>query len=156
MSSEFEKYITLLEKRLALLRNLAKHFVDCRKDFVSMNIDAMYARIGEMEELCRQIQALTPAIESLWQSCTHKMGTEPRGPAATPEIAEWMDRLRLVMRELGETEAEVGRLNQIHAAYLQRSRKTIHVLMNSLGINALSYAARAEFGAIAGQTSEKG
>jgi len=156
MSFDFESYVSLLENRLSLLRLLAQQYVDCRKDFVSMDIDRMYARIAEQEDVCRQIQALQPGIDSLQQSCAKQLGLDPRDLAGTLEDARWVERLRCVMRELGETQAEVGRLNQIHAAYLQRSRKTIHVLMNSLGLCAVSYAPRMQSAAVRGQTSEKG
>jgi hypothetical protein len=48
------------------------------------------------------------------------------------------------MQEIGKAQAEVGRLNQIHAAYLRRSRRTIHVLMNFIGSYAMTYARPAE------------
>src|SRR5258708_18585645 len=151
MGFEFEKYVVLLERRLSLLRHLAQQYVDCRKDFVSLNIDGMYVRIAEQEDLCRQIQSLHHAIDSLQQTCAKHLGLEPQNLANSAEGAPWAERLRCVMQEMGETQAEVGRLNQIHAAYLRRSRKTIHVLMNSLGINALIYAARMESAPVLGQ-----
>src|SRR5882672_351172 len=111
MNFDFEKFIVLLERRLSLLRLLAQLYVDCRKDFVSMNIDKMYARIGEQEDLCRQIQALHPAIDSLQQTCAKQLGFEPRDLASSPEGAPWAERLRRLMLEMGETQAEVYRLN---------------------------------------------
>jgi hypothetical protein len=156
MSTEVETYIALLERRLTLLRVLAQQFVDCRKDFISMNLDAMYARIAEQEDLCRQIQALHPAIDSLQQTCMKRLGLEPSDADSAPENAAWADRLRRVLQELGEAQAEIGRLNQIHAAYLRRSRRTIHVLMNSLGQCAVTYTPGMESAGVAAQAEEKG
>lgn len=144
MNPEIETYLALLEKRLSLLRLLAQEFVDCRKEFVALDLDGMYRRISEQEELCRQIQRLHPAIHALQQTCAMQLGLESRDGAGNPENAEWGERLSRVMQELAKAQAEVGRLNQIHAAYLRRSRRTINVLMNFIGSYAMTYARPAE------------
>jgi hypothetical protein len=136
---EIEKYLALLEQRLALLRALAQQLAGCRKEFVAMDLDGMYGRISEQEELCRQIQSLHPAIESLQRTCARHLDLTRLQAARQPEDAAWAERLRGVMRELGEAQAEVGRLNQIHAAFLRRSRRTITMLMNFLGNYAVTY-----------------
>ncbi len=156
MRSDIETYVALLERRLSLLHLLAQQFVDCRKDFISMDLDGMYARIAEQEELCRQIQALHPAIDLLQQTCMKHLGLEQPDGANAAENAAWADRLRRVMQELKEAQGEIGRLNQIHAAYLRRSRRTIHVLMNSLGLSAVTYAPAMESAGVALQIEEKG
>jgi hypothetical protein len=59
------------------------------------------------------------------------------------------------MNELGKAQAEVGRLNQIHAAYLRRSQRTINVLMNFIGSHAMTYERPAEYLPPASATVEK-
>jgi hypothetical protein len=140
MSPELETYLAMLEQRLSLLRLLAREFVECRKEFVALDLEGMYRRISEQEELCRQIQRLQPGIRALQQTCAAQLGLGNHGVAATPENAEWANRLSRVMQELACAQAEVGRLNQIHAAYLPRSRRTIHVLMNFVGRYAITYS----------------
>src|SRR5258708_36858351 len=127
MRGEIETYIALLERRLSLLRMLAQQFLDCRKDFISMDLDGMYARIAEQEDLCRQIQALHPAIDRLQRTCVKHLGLEQPDQGNALENAAWAGRLRRVMQGLGEAQTEIGRLNQIHACYLRRSRQTIQV-----------------------------
>jgi hypothetical protein len=144
VSHDLETYLALLERRLSLLRLLAQEFVDCRKEFVALDLDGMYGRISEQEELCRQIQRLQPAIQALQQTCATHLGLEYHGVAGNPENAEWAERLRRVMQDLEKAQAEVGRLNQIHAAYLRRSRRTINVLMNFIGNYAMTYSRPAE------------
>jgi hypothetical protein len=156
MRIEAETYVALLEKRLSLLQMLAQQFVDCRKDFISMDLDGMYARISEQENLCRQIQGLHPAIDLLQQTCMKQLRLKRPDEANAAENAAWAERLRRVMQDLGVAQAEVGRLNQIHAGYLQRSRRTIHVLMNSLGLCAVTYAREMESAGDAAQSGEKG
>ena len=121
-----------------------------------MDLDGMYARIAEQEELCRRIQGLDPAISLLQQTCMRHLGLESPEESNSPENAAWAGRLRQVMKELSEAQTEIGRLNQIHAAYLRRSRRTIHVLMNSLGLNAVTYAPGTGSGGVVAQAGEEG
>jgi hypothetical protein len=144
VNPELEAYLALLERRLSLLRLLAQEFVDSRKEFVALDLDGMYRRISEQEELCRQIQRLHPAIHALQQTCAIQIGMENRRAPGNSENAEWAERLTGVMQEIEKAQAEVWRLNQIHAAYLRRSRRTIHVLMNFIGSYAMTYARPAE------------
>lgn len=156
MNPELETYLALLERRLSLLRLLAQEFVDSRKEFVALDLDGMYRRISEQEELCRQIQRLHPAIHALQQTCAIQIGMENRRAPGNSENAEWAERLTGVMQEIEKAQAEVWRLNQIHAAYLRRSRRTIHVLMNFIGSYAMTYARPAENILPESATVEKG
>jgi FlgN protein len=156
VSHDIETYLELLERRLSLLRLLAREFVDCRKEFVALDLDGMYRRISEQEELCRQIQRLHPAIHALQQTCAVQLGLGNPSAARMMENAEWAERLSRVMQELGKAQAEVGRLNQVHAAYLRRSRRTITVLMNFIGNYAMTYSQPAENILPAPTTAEKG
>jgi hypothetical protein len=155
VNPEIETYLALLERRLSLLHLLAQEFVDCRKEFVALDLDGMYRRTSEQVELCRQIQWLHPAIHALQQTCAIQLGLESRDEAGKAENTEWGERLSRVMQELGKAQAEVGRLNQIHAAYLRRSRRTINVLMNFIGRYAMTYARPAEPMLPASTTVEK-
>jgi flagellar FlgN protein len=140
VNSEIETYLGLLERRLFLLRLLAQEFVDCRKVFVALDLDGMCRRISEQEELCRQIQSLHPAIDSLQRICARQQDHDRLSAGRAPDEIAWAERLRSVMRELGETQAEVRRLNQIHAAFLRRSGRTVNMMLNFLGTYALTYA----------------
>jgi hypothetical protein len=144
VSHDLETYLALLERRLSLLRLLAQEFVDCRKQFVALDLDGMHRRISEQEELCRQIQRLHPAIHALQKTCALHLGLENHGEGGNPDNAEWAERLSRVMQDLAKAQAEVGRLNQIHEAYLRRSRRTISVLMNFIGRYAMTYSRPAE------------
>jgi hypothetical protein len=156
VSGDLDTYLGLLERRLSLLRLLAQEFVDCRKEFIALDLDGMYRRISEQEELCRQIQRLQPAIQTLQQTCATHLGLESGGAAGNAENTERGERLSRVMQDLGKAQAEVGRLNQIHAAYLRRSRRTMSVLMNYIGNYVMTYTLPAENIRPAPTTVEKG
>lgn len=156
MNHDLETFLGLLERRLSLLRLLAQEFVECRKEFVALDLDGMYRRISEQEELCREIQRLQPSIHALQQTCAVQLRLRTQGANGNTENAERAARLGSVMQELEEAQAEVGRLNQVHAAYLRRSRRTIHVLMNFIGIYAMTYSRPAENVPAVPATTERG
>jgi hypothetical protein len=156
VNRDLDTYLELLERLLSLLRLLAQEFVDCRKEFVALDLDGMYRRIFEQEELCREIQRLHPAIHALQQTCAAQLGLGNQVVQGKAENAERAARLERVMKELGEAQAEVGRLNQIHAAYLRRSRRTVQVLLNFIGRYAMTYSRPVESMATAPTTVEKG
>ncbi len=156
MNAETEKYLALLEKRLMLLRALSRQLLDCRKEFVAMDLDGMYSRMTEQEELCRQIQSLHPAIDSLQRKCAAHLGLERREFTVNDQDGEWPGRLSGVLQELKEAQTEVGRLSQIHAAYLRRSGRTIQVLLNFVGNYAITYARPEPTMSAASRHSEKG
>jgi hypothetical protein len=156
VSPEIEKYLRLLEQRLCLLRALAQQLVGCRKEFVAMDRDGMYGRIGEQEDLCRQIQSLDASIELLQGTCVKQLGLAGFDATRKAEDSAGAERLRGVMRELGEVQAEVGRLNQIHAAFLRHSHLTVTTFMNFLENYTLTYARPAETHRPAPRIAEKG
>src|SRR5258708_12497566 len=84
MSFEIDKHVELLELRLFLLRALAEQLKDCRKDFITMDLERMYSRIAEQENLCRQIQSLHPAVASLDRSRARQTESNEVAWPATP------------------------------------------------------------------------
>jgi hypothetical protein len=155
MSADTQKYLELLETHLALLRALAREFVDGRKEFMALDVDGIYRRICEQEELCRQIERLQSAIRSLQQKCAGEFGPGGSVAASHPEDRACAGRVARVLLEIGKAHAEVGRLNQIHAAYLRRSRRTANVLLNFIGSYAMTYSRPGESAAPAPAAMEK-
>jgi hypothetical protein len=139
MSCEPDEYLALLERRLHLLHALARQFVECRGDFIAMNLDGMHGHTAEQESLCGQIRSLQPAIDRLQLACAQQLDLGRPDAVNHPEDAVWVERVREAKRELDKAQVEVGRLNQIHAAYLRRSRRTVNMLMNFYQNYALTY-----------------
>ena len=138
-SPEIERYLTLLETRLSLLRALSRLFADRRKEFISMDLDGIFRCIAEQEELCRRIRSLRPAIETLQNECLRQLDPNRNHESSLSENLEWKDRFRNLMRESKDAREELGRLNQTHAAYLRRCNKTVQALMNFYKNYSLSY-----------------
>ena len=140
MDSDFQTYLSLLERHLSLLRLLAQEFVASRKEFMAFDLDGIYRRIFEQEELCGQIQRLQPGIHSLQQKCATQLGLKTIGGTDLSPNREQGERVARILSEIESARTEVGRLNQIHAAYLRRSRRTANVLMQLVSSLALTYA----------------
>jgi hypothetical protein len=156
MSAEIQTYLELLERHLALLRLLAREFVEGRREFMALDVDGMYRRISEQEELCRQIQRLQPAILAVQQKCAAELGLGGTGAAGSlQENRESTERVARILMEIGKARTELGRLNQIHAAYLRRSRRTANVLLNFIGTYAMTYARPVESAPPAAAALEK-
>jgi hypothetical protein len=117
MNSQVDAHFRLVERQLSLFRLLARQLVDCRAEFVGMDLDGIYKRVAEQEELCRRIEALCPSGMALSQG---------------EESTDDRKKLPLLIRELSDAQAEVHRLNQVQAAYLRRSRKTVDILIRAL------------------------
>ncbi len=128
MTEATSQYVALLEQRVALLRALGQRFVDCRKDFVAMDLDAVYAQIAAQEELCGKIQSIDSALMSLRNTGAGQLDTDSAG------------QFRAVLRDLSEAQAEVAKLNQVHAAYLRRCGRTITLFSNFFRSHSLTYA----------------
>lgn len=94
-----------------------------------MDLDGMYGRIAEQENLCRQIQMTKPFLD-----------LRERAFKGLPQDAASVSRMKNLLRDLREAQAEVFRLNRIQAAYLRRAERTIQVLLNACGSCSLSYA----------------
>jgi hypothetical protein len=140
VNTDLKTYLELLDRHLSLLRLLAQEFVACRKEFMALDVDGIYRRIYEQEELCRQIERLQAAILSLQQKCVSQFGLGSQEAASNPERLEYAKRVAGTLHEIERAREEVGRLNRIHAAYLRRSRKTADVLLNFVGKYAMTYA----------------
>jgi hypothetical protein len=156
MSAEIDQYLSLLNQRLSLLRELAEQLVACRKEFVSMSLEGMYGRIAQQEDICRKIQSLQPAMNLLQPTCSRQLGLKKLDEPPIPGAAAQAKRLRGVLSDLRNIQDEVSRLNQIHAAYLRRCGRTVNMLMNFFRSYSCTYAPSAELMRLAPRIQEKG
>ena len=143
MNEQTPAYIDAIEQRTSMLRALARELVECRKDFVALDTDAMFGRISTQEELCREIRAIDLALATRL-ACAAKAGTPATDSAST-------ERLRAAVAEMQRAQAELAQFNRIHAAYLRRCGRTARLSSNFFRSLALTYTPeRAEFAAPAG------
>lgn len=124
-----EQYFELLERRLALLGNLAGALEASTDALVRLDIERIGQTVGDQERLCGEIRSLDRGIDALQRKCA--TGLETRGEAGT---------LETLLERVAAAQAEVRQLNERHAALLRRSRRTLDAMMNFLRSAGPTYA----------------
>jgi hypothetical protein len=150
VTAETQRYLELLEQRIALLGNLAQSISTASNAFVSFDLDTIENRIAEQQRLCRDLGALSGQIDRVQKQCTtHLTLSVEQIPFATPDPAAV--RLRETLDRLGKAQATVKQLNDAHQVLLRRSRRTVGALLNSYHSFAITYANPAAPRAAAGE-----
>ena len=136
MTSEVQRYLLLLERRLATLRLLAADLDESRSAYVTLDLRAMHQHTSHQENLCTEIRTLDSELHDLKDKLT--------GSAAAGEISSTLGgleaqfdpisarQLHLLMGGLKGIQADVRRLSRVHSELLRRSRRSVNVLLNFL------------------------
>ena len=136
MKSEVQRYLELLERRLATLRMLATDLDESRSAYVTLDLRAMHQHIAHQENLCTEIRILDAELHGLKGKLT--------GLAAAGEIPSTLGyleaqfdpasarQLHLLLGGLKAIQSDVRRLSRVHAELLRRSRRSVNVLLNFL------------------------
>jgi flagellar biosynthesis/type III secretory pathway chaperone len=124
-----EQHIELLERRLALMGELAAAVRASTDALVRLDIEKIHQSVGNQERLCDEIRSLDRGIDAL----RRKWGA---GIAARGEVGE----IDALLGRVAEAQAEVRQLNQRHAALVRRSRRTLDAMLNFLRSAGPTYA----------------
>jgi hypothetical protein len=127
MSKENTTYLELLEQRIELLNTLSASLVAARSAMVAVDIDGLESRIAQQREICVDIQRLDDQMERLQYQCAAHLRMHG-GEESLANSAELED----VLLRLHQAQANVKQLNTAHQALLNRSRRTVTALLNSL------------------------
>jgi hypothetical protein len=137
MKSEVQRYLELLERRLATLRMLATDLDESRSAYVTLDLRAMHQHIAHQENLCTEIRMLDHELHGLKGKIT---GLVAAGeiPSALGDLETQFDpasarQLHLLLGGLKAIQADVRRLSRVHSELLRRSRRSVNVLLNFLG-----------------------
>jgi hypothetical protein len=135
MNSEVQRYLVLLERRLATLRLLATDLDEGRSAYVTLDLRAMHQHTSYQENLCTEIRALDSELNDLKGKLTAVAANEV--PAAISGLEAQFDpasarQLHLLLGGLKAIQADVRRLSRVHSELLRRSRRSVNVLLNFL------------------------
>jgi hypothetical protein len=143
MKQEMEQYFGLLERRLGTLRLVAEGLRDSREAFAELKLDAIHQHVAQQESFLRDFHFLDAQLDALGKKLAADSGVpaDARGLSALEDRLDpaSAQRLRLLLGSLRTIQADVRRLNQVHAALLRRSRRTIDILMNVVGNRTGTY-----------------
>jgi hypothetical protein len=135
MKSEVQRYLLLLERRLATLRLLAADLDESRSAYVTLDLRAMHQHTSHQENLCTEIRTLDAELHELQGKLTGLAAGElPSGLGGLeaqfdPNSAR---QLHLLLGGLKAIQADVRRLSRVHSELLRRSRRSVNVLLNFL------------------------
>jgi hypothetical protein len=145
-SAPQDRYLGLIEQRIALLTSLADALTAARLDVVALDISGLEQRISEQARICTQIRVLDCEVDRLQRQCTGVLSLDGGQNEATG-----MDTLRFrnLLARLDSVQSTVRRLNNQHQVLLRRSRRTANALLSSYQSFAETYGDSAAVHAIA-------
>jgi len=126
MSDDANRYLEMLEQRIALLQSLSGALHAARAAVVSCDIAGFEARITEQETLCGEVIRLDAQLTILRQSCG--ADAQLREPGAN---RRWDEKLRDAFKRLQLAGEAVKQETESHQAVVRRSRRTVTALLNS-------------------------
>jgi hypothetical protein len=136
MKSEVQRYLELLERRLATLRLLAADLDESRTAYATLDLRAMHRHISHQEHLCTEIRMLDTELRDQKGKLS---GVAAAGemPSTLGDLESQLDptsarQLHLLLGGLKAIQADVRRLSRVHSELLRRSRRSVNVLLNFL------------------------
>ena len=143
MTHEVQRYLELLERRLATLRLLAADLDESRSAYVTLDLRAMHQHIAHQENLCAEIRLLDAELQAM-KGKLAELAASGQIPATQSELEAQLDpasarQLQLLLGGLKAIQADVRRLSRVHSELLRRSRRSVNVLLNFLAHYSGSY-----------------
>lgn len=135
MNSDVQRYLILLERRLATLRMLAADLNESRTAYVNLDLRAMHQHTSYQENLCTEIRALDSELNELKGKLTESAAGEATSALSGMETRfdpTSARQLQLLLGGLKAIQADVRRLSRVHSELLRRSRRSVNVLLNFL------------------------
>lgn len=144
MPREIAQLTQTIQAELSLLRELAGDLIACRKSFVGMDLEAIYAHVAKQSALCEKLQLISRERVAAWQA----QFPGHTQPSSEPDLVAWLEsldpeigrRMRELLTQLALAEGEVRNLNHIHTLFLNGSRRTLNVLANALTAFSPTYS----------------
>ena len=136
-NTDTQRYLDLLEQRIAVLGSLAEALTAARQDMVCLDVNGLEARIAQQQDLCWQVCALDIQLDELQTQCANRLAA-----SGTPTCGDNQELGRLLAQTRGLMKTAQGRLkalNTSHQALLHRCRRTTRALLNSYATFADTY-----------------
>jgi chromosome segregation ATPase len=145
MNNETQRYLELLDQRIALLEALAKSLVDARQDVVALDVNGLEARIVQQERLCEQVAALDGQLSGFAKQCLGTLQSEVQSEDnnqlhGQTENARTRAHLADIRAKMQATQHRVKELNATHQLLLRRCRRTAGALLNMYAKFEVTYA----------------
>jgi flagellar biosynthesis/type III secretory pathway chaperone len=143
MDQELNPSFDLLERRLALMRELASLLEQVQTAVVRSDLRGLEGHTVRQRELCEALRQLeSEALEFLRpigvQSRSHNIWAKLPDDAASPHSRQ---RWQTLTQELTQVETQAAQLNRVYGALLRRAQRTLQIFMRLLASSANTYIA---------------
>lgn len=140
MDQELTTSLQLLERRLALMQDLANSLEQVQTAVVRSDlggINGHTARQGELCEALRQLESEAVQIRNPIGGVLPKQNIWAQLPEdVSPQVRE---RWQTLAQELTQVELRVVQLNRVYGALLRRAQRTLSIFMRVLASSANTY-----------------
>jgi flagellar biosynthesis/type III secretory pathway chaperone len=144
MDQELTTSFGLLERRLALMRELASSLEQVQTAVVRSDLRGINGHTARQRELWAALRQLEtealgrpPRNPIAEQSREQKIWVQLPEDAVSPQVRQ---RWKALAQELTQVEMRVSQLNQVYGALLRRARRTLQIFMRVLASSAITYA----------------
>ena len=141
MDQELKPSFELLERRVALMRELANSLEQVQTAVVHSDLRGIDGHTVRQQELCESLRQLerealgfrTPVED---QSRKLNLWAQLPGDAVSSQVRE---RWQTLAQELTQVEMRVSQLNRVYGALLRRAQRTLQIFMRVLASSANTY-----------------
>jgi hypothetical protein len=144
MDLELTTSFGLLERRLALMRELAGSLEQVQTAVVRSDLGGIEGHTARQRKLCEALRQLeNEAVRCLPGDAIIRGSRKQKVWVQLPEhsvSAPLQMRWKALGQELTEVEAQAAQLNQVYGALLRRARLTLRIFMRVLASSANTYA----------------
>ena len=137
MDQELYLSFERVERRLALMRELAGMLEQTQAALLASDLERIEAHTVRQRELCDALRLLEAPGTSPGKDAPRKRTRVhlPEG-SLSPELRE---RWSTLSQELAQVQSRVGHLNRVHAALLRRARRSLAIVSRLLASSAATY-----------------
>ena len=144
MNQELTTSFELLERRLALMRELASSLEQVQNAVVRSDVPGIDGHTVHQRQLCQALGQLEsealrhpPCTATAGKSRNQMVGMQLPENTVSPLVQQ---RWKMLAQELIQVEIRVSQLNQVYGALLRRARRTVQIFNRVLTSSALTYA----------------
>jgi len=144
MDQELTTSFDLLERRLALMRELASSLEQVQTAVVRSDLSKIDSHTVRQQELCETLRQLE--AEALGRPPYNLISDQSRKQKIWAQLPQDgvspLVRLRwkTLAQDLTRVETRVSQLNQVYGALLRRAQRTLQIFMRVLASSANTYA----------------
>jgi hypothetical protein len=130
LSENLQRFQQLLEKRIELMQSLASSLAIANSSLLNFDLANLESAINRQEQLSVAIRSLDSEVSQVQKQYNDVFLLSTRAPVFSARLGA-ENGIRSAMERLAQIQSTVRKLNDTHFALLQKSRRTVHALLNA-------------------------